>query len=107
MKEKLQENQTGVASQFLDSYISSYGMYMFVSDLPILSRAGIVEINNMMQPHGGDRMEEKHELEESTCVWQHSHAQHGNELSRIKLGFNKTRFTMRQTHVCEVVKGMR
>ena len=32
---------------------------MFVSDLPILSRAGIVEMNNMMQPHGGGRMEEE------------------------------------------------
>ena len=35
-------------------------MYMFVSDLPILSRAGIIKINNMMQPHDGGRMEEKH-----------------------------------------------
>ena len=35
-------------------------MYMFVSDLLILSRAGIMEIKDMMQPHGGDRMEEKH-----------------------------------------------
>ena len=59
---------------------------MFVSDLPILSRAGIAEMNNMMQPHGGGRMEEKHEREVNACVWQHSHAQHGNELSRIKLG---------------------
>ena len=33
---------------------------MFVSDLPILSRPGIVEINNIMQPHGSGRMEEKH-----------------------------------------------
>ena len=33
---------------------------MFVSDLLILSRAGITEINNMMQPHGGGRMEEKY-----------------------------------------------
>ena len=59
---KLQENQTRDASQFLGLYILSYGMYMFVSDLPILSRAGIVGINNMMQPHGGDRMEEKHNM---------------------------------------------
>ena len=35
---------------------------MFVSDLPILLRIGIVEINNMMQPHGGGRMEEKHNM---------------------------------------------
>ena len=28
----------------------------------------------------------KHKHGECTCVWQHSHAQHGNELSRIKLG---------------------
>ena len=35
-------------------------MYMFVSDLLISSRAGIMEIKDMMQPHGGDRMEEKH-----------------------------------------------
>ena len=35
-------------------------MYMFVSDLLILSRAGIAEINNMMQPHGSGRMEVKH-----------------------------------------------
>ena len=55
-------------------YILSYCMYMCVSDLLILSRAGIVEINNMMQPHGGGRMEEKH-----------SHAQHGDELLRIRL----------------------
>ena len=45
-------------------YILSYCMYMFVSNLPILSRAGIVEINSVMQPHGGGRMEEEHE----TCV---------------------------------------
>ena len=37
-------------------------MYMFVSDLLIPSRAGIVEINNMMQPHGGGRMEENHNM---------------------------------------------
>ena len=59
---KLQENQTGDASQFLGLYILSYGMYMFVSNLPIQSRAGIVEINNMMQPHGSGRMEEKHRI---------------------------------------------
>ena len=64
-------------------------MYMFVSDLPILSRAGTAEMNNMMYPHGGGRMEEKHEHEEGTCVWQYSHAQHRNELSRIKLGLMK------------------
>ena len=28
---------------------------MFVSDLLILSRAGMVEINNMMQPHGSGK----------------------------------------------------
>ena len=61
---KLQENQTGDASRFLGSYILSYCMYMFVPDLPILSRAGIAEINNMMQLHGGGRMEEKHR----TCL---------------------------------------
>ena len=61
-------------------------MYMFVSDLLILSRADIAEINNKMQLHGGGRIEEKHEHEECTCVWQHSHVQHGNELSGIKLG---------------------
>ena len=60
---------------------------MFVSDLPILSRAGIVGINNMIHPHGGGRMEEKHE--ENTCMWQHSYAQHGNGLPRIKLGLIK------------------
>ena len=37
-------------------------MYMFLPDLPILSRAGITEINNMMQPHGSGRMEEKHNM---------------------------------------------
>ena len=82
-------------------------MYMFILNLLIQSRADIVEIKDMMQPHGGGRMEEKHEHEEGACVWQHSHAQHGNELSRIKLGFSKTRFAMRQTCVCEMVKGMR
>ena len=35
---------------------------MFVSNLPILSRAGIMEIKDMMQPHGGGRMEEKHDM---------------------------------------------
>ena len=35
-------------------------MYMLASNLPILSRASIMEINNMMQPCGGGRMEEKH-----------------------------------------------
>ena len=61
---KLQENQTGVASRFLGLYILSYYMYMFVSDLPISSRVSILEISNMMQPHGSGRMEEKHR----TCV---------------------------------------
>ena len=32
---------------------------MFVLNLPILSRAGIVEMRNMMQLHGGGRMEEE------------------------------------------------
>ena len=32
---------------------------MFVLNLPILSRAGIAEINNMMQLHGSGRMEEE------------------------------------------------
>ena len=82
-------------------------MYMFVLNLPILSRAGITEINNMTQLHGCGRMEEKHEPEVNTCVWQHSHAQHRNELPRIKLGFNKKRFAMGQTCVCEMVKGVR
>ena len=57
---KLQENQTGDASQFLGLYILSYCMYMLVSNLPILSRAGIMKIKDMLQPHGGGRMEEKH-----------------------------------------------
>ena len=61
---KLQENQTGNASQFLGSYILSYCVYMLISNLPILSRTGIMEIKDMMQPHGGGRMEEKHR----TCV---------------------------------------
>ena len=30
-------------------------------------------------------MEEKHKHVWCACVWQHSHAQHGNELSRIRL----------------------
>ena len=38
-------------------------------------------------------------------MWQHIHAQHGNELVKNKVRFNKTRFTMRQTCVCEMVKG--
>ena len=37
-------------------------MYMFVSNLLIQSRAGIVEIKDMMQPHGGGRMKEKHNM---------------------------------------------
>ena len=32
---------------------------MFVPNLPILSRVGIAEMNNMMQLHGSGRMEEK------------------------------------------------
>ena len=55
----------------------------------ILSRASIMEINNMMQLHGSGRMEEKDEHEEDACLWQHGHAQHGNELSRIKLDLMK------------------
>ena len=39
-------------------------MYMFVPNLPILSRAGMAEIKDMMQPHDSGRMEEKHR----TCV---------------------------------------
>ena len=39
-------------------------MYMLVLNLPILFRVGIVEIDDMMQLHGGGRMEEKHR----TCV---------------------------------------
>ena len=35
---------------------------MFVPDLLILSRVGIMEIKDMMQPHGGGRMEEKHNM---------------------------------------------
>ena len=38
---KLQENQTENVSQFLGSYILSYGMYMFVLSLSILSGKGI------------------------------------------------------------------
>ena len=64
-------------------------MYMFASNLLILSRAVIVEMNNIMQLHGSSRMEEKHEHEEDACVWQHSHVQHGNGLSRVKLGLMK------------------
>ena len=54
----------GLLVDSLALYILSYGVYMFVSDLPILFRAGIVEINNMMQSQGSGRMEEKHR----TCV---------------------------------------
>ena len=32
---------------------------MFVLNLPILSRAGVMEINSMMQLHGSGRMEEE------------------------------------------------
>ena len=39
-------------------------MYMLILNLPILFRAGMVEVDNMMQPHGSGRMEEKHR----TCV---------------------------------------
>ena len=35
---------------------------MFVSNLSILSRVGIGEIKDMMQPHGSGRMEEKHNM---------------------------------------------
>ena len=40
---------------------------MFVLNLLIWSRAGIAEMKNMMQPHGGGRMEEKHKHEK--CVY--------------------------------------
>ena len=54
-------------------------MYMFVSNLPILSRAGIAEINNMMQLHGSGRMEEKHETcDVHVCV---SIAMHSTEMN--------------------------
>ena len=54
-------------------------MYMFVPDLPILSRASIVETNNMIQLHGGGRMEEKHEHKESACYG--SIAMHSTEMN--------------------------
>ena len=41
---------------------------MFVLNLPILSRAGVVEMKNMMQLHCSGRMEEKHEHEVNMCV---------------------------------------
>ena len=44
-------------------------MYMFVLNLLIQSRAGIAEINDMVQLHGSGRMEEKHEQEEGAYVW--------------------------------------
>ena len=37
-------------------------MYMLVSNLLILLRVDIVEIKDMMQPHGGGRMEEKYNM---------------------------------------------
>ena len=37
---------------------------MFVPNLLILSREGMMEIKDMLQLHGGGRMEEKH----GTCV---------------------------------------
>ena len=37
-------------------------MYMLVLNLLILSRAGIMEIKDMMQPHGSGRREEKHNM---------------------------------------------
>ena len=54
----------GMPVNSLVFYILSYCIYMLVLNLPIQFRAGIVEINNMMQLHGGGRMEEKH----GTCV---------------------------------------
>ena len=36
-------------------YTCLYQIYQY-------SRAGITEMNNMMQPHGGGRMEEKHNM---------------------------------------------
>ena len=35
---------------------------MVVLNLPIWSRAGITEIKDMIQPHGGGRMEGKHNM---------------------------------------------
>ena len=66
---KLQENQTGDASRFLGLYILPHCMYILVLNLPILSRAGIMEINGMMQLHGSGRMEEKHKHVWCACVW--------------------------------------
>ena len=43
-------------------YILSYCVYMFVLNLLILSRAGIMEIKDMMQLHGSGRMEVKHNM---------------------------------------------
>ena len=40
----------------------------------------------MMQPHAVAEWKRSIEHVWCACVWQHSHAQHGNELSRIKLG---------------------
>ena len=54
---KLQENQTGVASQFLGLYILAWSMYMLVLNLSIQSRVDIAGMRDMMQPHGSGRME--------------------------------------------------
>ena len=39
-----------------------YCVHMLVLNLPTLSRASIMEIKDMIQPHGGGRMEEKHNM---------------------------------------------
>ena len=44
---------------------------MFVPNLLILFRVGIMEMKDMMQLHGSGRMEEKHRHEEDAHVWQH------------------------------------
>ena len=58
---------------------------MFVLNLLILSRAGITEIKDMMQPHGIGRMEEKHNMRKMHVCG--SIAMHSTEMncSGIKL----------------------
>ena len=52
---------------------------MFVSDLPILSRAGIAEMKGMMQLHGSGRMGEKHNMRKAHVCG--SIAMHSTEMN--------------------------
>ena len=77
---------------------------MLVSNLPILSRASIMEIKGMMQLHGGGRMEEKYNMCDTHVCGRI--AMHSTERTvKNKVRFSQIEFAMRQTCVRKNVKG--